>query len=82
MLTEYIEAAMRHADYDILEDKTFYGEIPNCPGVYSNAGTLEACREELKEILEGWILIRLREGLDLPVLEGIDLLVDSSVGSL
>ena len=30
MLTTYIQAAMRHAHYEILEDNTYYGEIPGC----------------------------------------------------
>ncbi len=53
MLTEYIRAAMRLAHYEILEDDgSFYGEIPGIPGVYANATTLEACRDELQEVLE------------------------------
>ena len=47
MITEYIRSAMHKATYEVLEDHTFYGEIPGFPGVYSNAPTLEGCREEL-----------------------------------
>lgn len=50
MLTEYIATAMRQATYEILpDDGTFYGEIPLCQGVWANAATLEACRDELQE---------------------------------
>lgn len=53
MLTEYIRAAMKKARYEILpDDKTFYGEIPDFDGVYANADTLEACRDELEDVLE------------------------------
>ena len=62
MLTEYINAAMKQATYKILSDGTFYGEIPNFQGVYANEETLEACREQLKEVLEGWIILGLRLG--------------------
>jgi predicted RNase H-like HicB family nuclease len=59
MLTKYIKAAMRQARYEILsDDGTFYGEISDFDGVYANAVTLEACREELEEVLEEWILFR------------------------
>jgi len=44
MLTSYIQAAMRHARYEILPDATFYGEIPGFPGVLANAQTLDECR--------------------------------------
>jgi predicted RNase H-like HicB family nuclease len=73
MLTFYIQAAMHKARYDILEDGTYYGEIPGFPGVFANADTLETCREQLQEILEGWILLGLRLGHQLPEVGGIKL---------
>ena len=73
MIRAYIDAAMERAHYEMLEDETIYGEIPECPGVYANEATLERCRKILEEVLEGWILLRLRENLDLPVIEGISL---------
>lgn len=76
MLTKYIEAAMHRAMYELLEDGTFYGRIPNCQGAWANAETLEACRDELQEVLEGWIIIGLRLGHTLPVLDEIDLTPD------
>ncbi len=70
MLLEYVRAAMRHARYEILsDDGSYYGEIPVCKGVYANAKTLEACREELQEILEEWILFRVHRNLPLPVID-------------
>ncbi len=74
MLTAYIHAAMRRATYEILEDNEgFYGEIPGLQGVWGNADTLEGCREVLQESLEDWIVFRLRRGLEVPVLNEIDL---------
>lgn len=73
MLTRYIQAAMHQAVYELLEDGSFYGEIPSCKGVWSNADTLEACREELQDALEGWIILGLRLNHFLPVLSEIDL---------
>jgi predicted RNase H-like HicB family nuclease len=76
MLTNYIRAAMHQARYEILpDDGTFYGEIPGFNGVYANADTLEACREELEEVLEEWILFRVSRQLSLPVVEGIELTI-------
>jgi len=75
MLTKYIRAAMRHARYEILpDDGSFYGEIPGFQGVWANAPTLEACREELREVLEDWIILGLRLGHTLPVVDGIRLM--------
>ncbi len=77
MLTEYIQAAMRRAKYEILSEGTYYGEIPGFKGVYSNADSLENCRQQLQEVLEGWIVLGLRLGHSLPAVEGIQLVVES-----
>lgn len=75
MLTTYIQAALRKARYEILEDNTYYGEIPGFAGVYANDETLEGCREQLQEVLEGWILLGLRLGHELPDLDGTTLAI-------
>lgn len=76
MLTAYIQAAMHQATYEILEnDEGFYGEIPGLQGVWGNAATLEGCREELQDALEGWLLLGLRLGHSIPPVDGIDLML-------
>jgi len=72
MLTQYIQKAMHRAKYKILEDDgTFFGEIPGFQGVWANANTLEECRDELQDVLEGWIILGLRLKHKLPEIEGI-----------
>lgn len=75
MLSAYIAAAMARAHYEIIEngDEPYYGEIPGLQGVWAVGPTLEATRAELQEVLEDWILVRIREGLEVPELEGISL---------
>lgn len=71
MLTAYIRAAMRQARYEIVEDDgSFYGEIPAIPGVWANAKTLEACREELESVLEGWVLFSIADHSPIPEIDG------------
>ncbi len=79
MLTEYIRKAIRKAHYEILEDGTFYGEIPGFPGVFANEDSLEACREQMQEVLEGWILLGLRLGHKLPEVDGLNLEITAEV---
>lgn len=77
MLSQYIQAAMRQAKYEILnDDGSFYGEIPGFQGVYANAATLEDCREELAEVLEEWIFLHLSDNTPLPVVNGLKLSVE------
>lgn len=73
MLTRYIAAAMGQARYRVLEDGTFYGEIPSLAGVWSAEQTLERCGQVLQEVLEEWVILKLSEGDSVPVVGGIDL---------
>lgn len=71
MLTAYIQAAMRQAHYEMIDDaKPFYGSIPLCKGVWATGKTLEDCREELQSVLEDWIVLGLRLSHPIPVIEG------------
>ncbi len=67
MLTEYIEAALSKAKYEMIEDeKPFYGEVPELEGVWATGKTLEECRKNLVEVIDGWLIVRLRKGLPIP----------------
>ena len=72
MISQYLDAAMRRAHYEIIDDlEPFYGEIPECQGVWATGKTLEACRQDLLEVLEGWLVLSLQTGLPIPALDGI-----------
>ena len=74
MLLDYIDAALRRATYELLPDgEGFYGEVPELQGVWANEDSLEACRNELRDVIQSWLVIKLRFGDPLPVLDGIDL---------
>jgi predicted RNase H-like HicB family nuclease len=73
MLTRYIERAMSHAHYEIMENGRFWGEIPGLQGVWADGETLEQCREALREVLETWLLVGLRKGHSIPKIDEIDL---------
>ncbi len=69
MLIEYIEAAMARAKYEIIDDEEpYYGEIPQLKGIWATGKTLEECRKRLSEVIEGWIIVRLKRGLPIPPL--------------
>ena len=73
VLTNYVANAMCEATYKILDDGTYYGEITQCTGVWANEQTLEECRQVLQEVLEEWLILKLRDGDRLPALGGVDL---------
>jgi predicted RNase H-like HicB family nuclease len=73
MLIEYINKAMSKAFYEKLEDGTYSGRSPQCPGVIAFEGSLYQCQEELRTALEGWLIVKIRHGDKLPVMGGINL---------
>jgi predicted RNase H-like HicB family nuclease len=73
MIVKYIDRAMSKAVYDKLDDGSFSGKIPECPGVIAFGETLYRCEQELKAALEGWLIVKLRHGDKLPVIGNISL---------
>ena len=75
MLTEYIDEALRRARYELIEDKEtpYYGEVSDLPGAWACGETLVGCRRELKEVIEGWILVSVKQSLDIPRLGSVEI---------
>ena len=72
MLTRYIQAAMRKARYEMIEEgRPFHCHIPECPGVWATGETLETCRDELQETLEDWLSLGLRLGHPIPEIDDV-----------
>ena len=74
MPASYIDRAMEHARYEIIEDDgSYWGDIPGLQGVWARHETLEGCRRELREALSDWNALRLRLGLPIPIIDDIDI---------
>jgi predicted RNase H-like HicB family nuclease len=70
MLTTYIRAAMERAEYSIIDDGVHYAEIPDLPGVWGEGDTRAAAEQDLREVLEGWIVLRFQHHLPIPAISG------------
>lgn len=66
MLVEYVQRKMESAKYKLLDDGTYFGEIPGLKGVWGNARKLEDCRRELQEVLEEWLLLKVSDRDPIP----------------
>jgi hypothetical protein len=60
MIIEYTNAALKKALYKVLEDGSWFAEIPEFEGVWANGANVEECREELREVLEEWLIQNFR----------------------
>lgn len=74
MIREYIAEAMRRASYDLIEGaEPYYGEIKPLAGVWATGKTLEECRKNLEDALDGWLYVRISRGMKIPALGKVKL---------
>ena len=79
MFAEYLQAAMRHAVYEQIEDGTYFGTVPEFPGAWANGISPEACAQELESVIEGWILLAIADHEEPPEFDGHKLVVKAGV---
>ena len=74
MLTEYIGEALKRARYEIIhDDEPYYGEVKELKGVWATGKTLEECRNNIKNVIEGWLLLSIKKGLPIPKLGNFEI---------
>lgn len=67
LFQEFSKYYLANAKYELIDGgKTFYGEIPQLKGVWAEGPTLEKCRQNLLETMEGWLILRLKKNLPIP----------------
>jgi len=76
MILAYIKTTIRNKStfefeaighFELHKDqRKYYGEIPQCKGVFTTSKPLEDCRDKLEEILEEWIHLRILRNLPIP----------------
>ncbi|HOG98684.1 MAG TPA: type II toxin-antitoxin system HicB family antitoxin, partial [Methanothrix soehngenii] len=59
MFSEYIRAALSQAKYESLEDGSYMATVAGLPGVIATGDTIEKCRDDLIEVIEESVAIRL-----------------------
>ncbi len=82
MLSEYIQKALEKAQYRLLDDGTWFADIPGFEGVWSNSRTVEECRHELMEVLGEWIVLKIRDRDPIPEIEGVEIKIKEVAGLL
>ncbi len=75
MITKYVGKALERARYEQLEDGSFCATVRGLRGVVALGRSLEHCRDQLAEVVEEWILVRVSRGLAVPRLGGISVRV-------
>ena len=69
---EYIKAAVATARFERIEDgRKVYAEIPGFQGVWAEGHTRQEAREQLRQVLRGWIELQLERQYALPAVKGM-----------
>jgi predicted RNase H-like HicB family nuclease len=79
MLLEYIQTVLQTAEYKKLDDGTWFAEIPGFQGVWANGKTVEETRSELDEVLEEWLLLKIRDNDPIPEVGGVGIKIKEVV---
>jgi predicted RNase H-like HicB family nuclease len=72
MFAEYIAAALRRAEYKIIEsDDPIFASVPGLNGVWATGKTFEEARDELIEVIEEWLVLGIKLGHPIPAIGGV-----------
>lgn len=73
MLLDYIQKSLEKAEYKKLEDGSWFAEIQGFQGVWANGNNVEECRKELQEVLEEWLILKIKDNELIPKIEGAEI---------
>jgi predicted RNase H-like HicB family nuclease len=75
LIARYIDKALRRARYAEVDPGVYSAVVPGLRGVVATGSTLESCRDQLSEVIEEWVLVRISRGLSVPPLGGVTVAV-------
>jgi predicted RNase H-like HicB family nuclease len=70
-LARYVDAALEIAEYERDEDGVVVAIIPNASGFFAQGDSFEEARSNLRDVIEGNVLLALQLGLPIPDVPGV-----------
>lgn len=70
-LLSYVTSALAQADYAHDEDGVVIAQVPSAPGFFAQGDTFEEARTNLRDVIEGNVMLALQLGWAIPAIEGI-----------
>jgi len=71
VITRFLDRALRRAQYRQVDGGIFCATVRGLRGVIATGPSLQACRDQLTEVVEEWVLVRVTRGLRVPTLDGV-----------
>lgn len=72
-LSEYLDAALGLAEYERGDTGSIFAIVPDKKGFFSQGDTFEEARENLRDAIEGNVLLSLQLGISIPEIDGIEI---------
>jgi predicted RNase H-like HicB family nuclease len=70
-LARYVEAALKRAKYARDENGAMIAQVPNASGFFAQGDSFEEARDNLRDVIEGNVLLALQLGITIPQMPGI-----------
>jgi len=76
LFRRYIQAALRKAKYSYDDEtKSFVAVVEELPLCWGQGDTHEEAREELENVIEGWVLLSIQRGEKLPSIDNVAMII-------
>jgi predicted RNase H-like HicB family nuclease len=70
-ISRYVEAALMQAEYERDENGVVIATVPGASGFLAQGDNFEEARLNLRDVIEGNVLLALQLGLAIPVISGV-----------
>jgi predicted RNase H-like HicB family nuclease len=70
-ITEYADKALKKAEYYRDENGVIIAKAPEAPGFFAQGDDFEEARTNLREVIEGNVVLALQLGLPIPEIKGV-----------
>jgi predicted RNase H-like HicB family nuclease len=81
LVLAYAERAARHVRVKEVDPGVWVATVAGLEGAYGDGDSPEEAQSDLREAIIGWVAVKRRLGLQIPVLEGLDLNVPARPGA-
>jgi predicted RNase H-like HicB family nuclease len=71
MISRYVAKALERAVYQPIDHGMWSATVRGLRGVIAVGSTVEECRQQLAEVVEEWVLVRVARQLAVPRLGGV-----------
>lgn len=68
-----MEQALKRAEYTRDENGVVIAKVPKASGFFAQGNSFEEARANLRDVIEGNVLLALQLGLEIPRMEGIEI---------